>query len=79
MATSTDIIGPASSTGVSAPLGVWGDSAGNVYISDFSGNRMKVVHNGLMSTIAGGFAVLCACGLCALVICCMFWLLFVFC
>eukprot|EP01034_Spumella_vulgaris_P026297 gene26298-32860_t len=46
--------GPATSTPLNSPVGVWGDMAGNTFISEFDGQMIKVVTTaGIVSTIAG--------------------------
>jgi trimeric autotransporter adhesin len=45
--------GPATSAGLPLPGGVVVDSAGNLYISDYS-QHVRKVSNGLISTVAGG-------------------------
>ncbi|HEY4086864.1 MAG TPA: hypothetical protein VGM43_13045 [Bryobacteraceae bacterium] len=46
--------GPATSAELNNPEGVAVDSAGNLYIADTSGNRIRMVSNGVISTVAGG-------------------------
>ena len=49
--------GPAAAAGLSRPLGVAVDKAGNVYISEASGNRIrKVSATGIITTVAGNGA-----------------------
>ena len=45
--------GPATSASFSAPQAVAVDGAGNVYIADYSNNRIRKITNGVISTIAG--------------------------
>jgi hypothetical protein len=45
--------GPATSAGLGPPLGVAADSAGNLYIADYSINRIRKVSNGVITTMAG--------------------------
>lgn len=45
--------GPATSASFSAPQGVAVDGAGNVYVADYSNNRIRKITNGVISTIAG--------------------------
>jgi uncharacterized protein (TIGR03437 family) len=44
---------PATSSGI-APYGVAVDSAGNLYIADFSTSRVRKVTGGMITTVAGG-------------------------
>jgi uncharacterized protein (TIGR03437 family) len=46
--------GPATSAGLSDPLGVAVDSSGNLYIADQFNNRIRKVMNGVITTVAGG-------------------------
>jgi len=52
--------GPATSAQLYAPSGVAVDAAGNLYIADSANNRIRMVANGVITTIAGnggsGFA-----------------------
>jgi hypothetical protein len=45
--------GPAALAELSGPTGVV-DSAGNVYIEDAGNNRIRMVANGVITTVAGG-------------------------
>ncbi|MEI7435741.1 MAG: MBG domain-containing protein, partial [bacterium] len=46
--------GAATSAGINGPSGVKADAAGNIYISEYYGNRIRKVNtNGIISTIAG--------------------------
>lgn len=45
--------GPATAAAMSGPVGVAVDSAGNLYISDSSNERIRKVSNGVISTVAG--------------------------
>jgi len=45
--------GPATSAQLYGPLGVAVDSAGNVYIADTLSNRVRMVSNGVITTVAG--------------------------
>ena len=46
--------GAATSAQVDAPRGAWGDTVGNIYIADTSGNKIRVVDaNGIIHTFAG--------------------------
>ena len=46
--------GPATGAGLDSPVSVAFDTSGNVYISDYSGNRVrKVDQNGIIYTVAG--------------------------
>jgi sugar lactone lactonase YvrE len=45
--------GPATSAQLYSPLGVAVDSAGNLYIADFSNSRIRKVSNGVITTVAG--------------------------
>ncbi|HEY7336922.1 MAG TPA: hypothetical protein VH639_18665 [Bryobacteraceae bacterium] len=45
--------GPALSAQLNAPQGVTVDTLGNIYISDTGNNRIRVVSNGIISTLAG--------------------------
>ena len=45
--------GPAANAQLSGARGVAVDSAGNVYIADYSNNRIRKVTNGVITTIAG--------------------------
>ena len=38
---------------MSAPTGIALDSAGNIYISDFNNNRIRMISNGVITTLAG--------------------------
>ncbi len=49
--------GPATSAQLSEPLNVAVDSAGNVYIADFGNNRIRMVSNGVIVTVAGNGTV----------------------
>src|SRR5207302_2711514 len=44
---------PAISAGLGLPPDVAVDGAGNLYIADFGGSRIRMVNNGVISTIAG--------------------------
>ena len=46
--------GPATSAHLFGPTGVAVDSAGNLYIADAGGDRIRKVSNGVITTIAGG-------------------------
>jgi sugar lactone lactonase YvrE len=45
--------GPATSAQLFSPAGLAVDSAGNLYIADSSDNRIRMVSNGVISTVAG--------------------------
>src|SRR5579863_7265849 len=45
--------GPAASALVHEPMGVAVDSSGNVYIADSGNNRVRVISNGIINTVAG--------------------------
>ncbi len=45
--------GPAASTGLGNPAGVTVDASGNVYIADYSNNRVRKVASGIITTLAG--------------------------
>jgi uncharacterized protein (TIGR03437 family) len=45
--------GPATSAQLDAPRGVAVDSAGNLYIVDYSNHRIRKVSNGIITTVAG--------------------------
>jgi uncharacterized protein (TIGR03437 family) len=45
--------GPAASAGLSAPIGIAADSAGNLYIADRNNGRIRKVSNGVIATVAG--------------------------
>jgi sugar lactone lactonase YvrE len=45
--------GSATSAQLNSPTGVAVDSAGNLYIAEFSGNRIRKVSNGVITTVAG--------------------------
>jgi uncharacterized protein (TIGR03437 family) len=46
--------GPATDAQLNQPQGVAVDSAGNVYIADYSNHRVRKVSNGVITTVAGG-------------------------
>jgi uncharacterized protein (TIGR03437 family) len=46
--------GPATLAQISSPTGVAVDSAGNVYFEDAGNNRIRMVSNGVITTVAGG-------------------------
>jgi uncharacterized protein (TIGR03437 family) len=46
--------GPAASAELSVPIGVAVDAAGNLYIADANNNRIRMVSNGVITTVAGG-------------------------
>ena len=50
--------GLASLTAINGPLGLAMDAAGNLYISEFGGNRIRKVdaHTGIMTTVAAGIS-----------------------
>jgi sugar lactone lactonase YvrE len=45
--------GPATSAQLSSPAGIAVDSAGDLYIADYGGNRIRKVANGVITTVAG--------------------------
>ncbi len=45
--------GPATSAALNAPQGVAVDAAGNLYIADTGNNRVRMVSNGIITTVAG--------------------------
>lgn len=46
---------PATAAGIYRPIGLTFDAAGNMYIADYSNNRVRMVNTaGIISTIAGG-------------------------
>jgi sugar lactone lactonase YvrE len=45
--------GPATAARLSHPTGLAVDSAGNLYIADFSNNRIRKISNGVITTVAG--------------------------
>ena len=45
--------GPATSAQLANPSGVAVDSAGNLYIADTNNNRIRMVSNGVITTVAG--------------------------
>jgi sugar lactone lactonase YvrE len=45
--------GSATSAQLNSPTGVAVDSAGNLYIAEFGGNRIRKVSNGVITTVAG--------------------------
>jgi uncharacterized protein (TIGR03437 family) len=45
--------GPATSAALNFPTGVAFDAAGNLYIADYSNNRVREVSNGTITTVAG--------------------------
>jgi sugar lactone lactonase YvrE len=45
--------GPATNAELSSPTGMAVDGSGNVYISDFGNSRVRMVKDGIISTIAG--------------------------
>jgi len=45
--------GPATSASLSRPSGIAVDSAGNLYIAEFNGSRIRKVANGVITTVAG--------------------------
>jgi sugar lactone lactonase YvrE len=47
--------GPATSAALNDPSAVAVDAAGNVYIADTDNSRVRVVSNGIITSIAGGF------------------------
>jgi uncharacterized repeat protein (TIGR01451 family) len=48
--------GPASNAWLNYPMGVAVDSSGDVYIADTGNLRIRKVHNGIITTFAGGVA-----------------------
>jgi uncharacterized protein (TIGR03437 family) len=46
--------GPATLAGLSGPTAVVVDAGGNVYIEDAGNNRIRMVSNGVITTVAGG-------------------------
>lgn len=46
--------GPATSAQLGVPLGVAVDGAGNLYIADSGNQRIRMVSNGVITTVAGG-------------------------
>ncbi len=45
--------GPAASAELNEPEGIAADSSGNLYIADWQNNRIRMVSNGVISTVAG--------------------------
>jgi len=45
--------GPATSAELNEPEGIAADSAGNLYIADWQNNRIRMVSNGVITTVAG--------------------------
>ncbi len=45
--------GFATSANVNGPAGVWLDTVGNMYISEYSGNKIRKIASLKISTIAG--------------------------
>jgi uncharacterized protein (TIGR03437 family) len=45
--------GPATGAKLNQPMGIAIDSAGDLYIADFSNNRIRKVSNGVITTVAG--------------------------
>ena len=45
--------GPATSAELNEPQGIAADSAGNLYIADWQNNRIRMVSNGVITTVAG--------------------------
>jgi hypothetical protein len=44
----------ATSAAINQPLGVWQDSLGTLFISEYDGNRVRAVSSsGIISTVAG--------------------------
>ncbi len=50
--------GPAAGAQISRPTGLALDAAGNLYIADYDNSRIRMVSNGIITTVAGGGAVL---------------------
>ncbi len=50
--------GPATSAQVYCPMGVAADFAGNLYIADTGNGRIRMVSNGVITTVAGGGSLL---------------------
>jgi DNA-binding beta-propeller fold protein YncE len=46
--------GPATGAKLHRPRGIAVDAAGNVYLSDWANNAIRMVSGGVISTIAGG-------------------------
>jgi sugar lactone lactonase YvrE len=49
--------GPATSAWLNSPGGVAVDSAGNLYIADYYGNRVRKVSGGIITTVAGNGSI----------------------
>jgi len=49
--------GPATSASLNGPTGVALDSLGNLYIADTMNNRVRLVSNGIITTVAGGGSI----------------------
>eukprot|EP01034_Spumella_vulgaris_P044016 gene44016-54699_t len=63
-AATSDVVGPATSTNINGPFGVWINPSGQTYLAEYTGQKVKSVSSaGIMTTVAGTGAASTSAGL----------------